>query len=181
MLPAIIQCLSLAGCSPTVIWSSDLKRAQETAAPIAKHFGLFLATSAGLREMNFGSWEGLTWSAVERQYPEDARAWIERFPHHRPPGGESFLELQARVITELESLAERAESGSVIAVTHAGFIRTAIGWVLGMPDTRISRITQYHGAISVLENFATHWSVAATNLSVSGMPQPNGEGGEARL
>src|SRR5437763_17010659 len=56
-LPTIIQ--SLSHMVPRAICSSDLRRAIETAEPIAKHFGLSYTTSPGFREMNFGSWEGL--------------------------------------------------------------------------------------------------------------------------
>jgi broad specificity phosphatase PhoE len=166
-IPAIVQGLSLASISPTTICSSDLRRAIETVEPIANHFGFDYSTSAALREMNFGCWEGLTWSEVELQYAEDAQAWIERFPHHRPPGGESFSDLKARVRDELESLAKRAQAGCTLAVTHAGFIRTAIAWVLGMDDKRISRIAQNYGGITVIENINDHWSVAALNLDLS--------------
>lgn len=166
-LLAIIQGLSLASISPTAIWSSDLRRATETAEPVAKHFGLNYSTSPGLREMNFGSWEGLSWSEVESRYPEDSRAWMVKFPHHRPPGGESFLELQARVIDELQSLADQAEPVCTLVVTHAGFIRTAVAWVLGMSDECISRIALNHCAISILENVRNHWSLSAMNLDFS--------------
>jgi alpha-ribazole phosphatase/probable phosphoglycerate mutase len=158
---------SLSWILPRAIWSSDLRRARETTEPIAKHFGLDYTTSAGFREMNFGSWEGLTWKEVEVQYPEDAQAWAKLFPHHRPPGGESFLELQARVVEQLEQLAKHAEAGCTLVVTHAGFIRTAVGWVLGVPDERISRIAQDHGAATILENVGSHWTVRALNLNAS--------------
>jgi len=164
-IPTIIQ--SLSQMVPRAIWSSDLGRARETAQPIAKHFGLDYATSPGLREMNFGAWEGLTWKEVEFRYPDDARAWAKHFPHHRPPGAESFLELQARAVEQLEQLANHAEPGCTLVVTHAGFIRAAVGWVLGMPDERISRIGQNHGALTALERLGNHWSVSALNVSVS--------------
>jgi len=162
-IPAIVECLSQ--IVPKAICTSDLRRAIETADPIARHFGLDYATSASLREMNFGAWEELTWKEVELQYPEDARAWAKLFPHHRPPGGESFLELQSRVVEELEQLAKYAESGCMLAVTHAGFIRTAVAWVLGVPSERISRISQDHGSLNVLEKIGDHWTVTALNLS----------------
>ena len=104
---------------------------------------------------------------MESQYPDDARAWIEKFPHHRPPGGESFLELQARAVNELESLSKVSESGLTLVVTHAGFIRTAIGWVLGVENQRVSRISQNHGAVSTLENVRGRWLVTAVNLDLS--------------
>src|SRR5260370_18604538 len=136
-IPSIIQRLSQV--VPRAIWSSDLRRATETAEPIAKHFGLDYATSPALREMNFGLWEGLTWKEVELQYPDDSRAWAKHFPHHRPPGRESFLELQARAVEQLEQLARHAERGCTLVVMNAGFIRSAGAWLLRLPDEPISR------------------------------------------
>jgi alpha-ribazole phosphatase len=173
-LSTIIHTLS--HIAPRAIWSSDLRRARETAEPIAKHFGLDSEASSGFREMNFGKWEGLTWKEVELHYPEDARAWAELFPHHRPPGGESFLELQARVVDQVEQLATRAEPGCTLVVTHAGFIRAAVGWVLGVPDGRISRIGQNHGALTILEKLGKHWSVTALNVSASRFSDARSEG-----
>jgi broad specificity phosphatase PhoE len=170
LFPTIIQ--SLSHIVPSAICSSDLRRAIETVAPIAKHFGLGYTTSPGFREMNFGSWEGLTWTEVELQYPEDARAWTKLFPHHRPPGGESFLELQSRVVEQLEQLGEHAEPGCTLVVTHAGIVRTAVAWVLGIPDERISRIGQNHGALTTLEKVGNHWSVTALNQCASRVSDP---------
>ncbi|HXJ41309.1 MAG TPA: histidine phosphatase family protein [Bryobacteraceae bacterium] len=167
-LPAIIQ--NLSQIVPSAIWSSDLRRARETAEPIAKHFGLGYKISPDFREMNFGNWEGLTWKEVELQYPDDARDWAKLFPHHRPPGGESFLELQVRAADQLEQLAKHAEPGCTLVVTHAGFIRTAVAWVLGVPGERISRIGQNHGALTTLEKQGNHWSVTALNVSASRFP-----------
>jgi len=167
-LPAIIQ--NLSQIVPSAIWSSDLRRARETAEPIAKHFGLGYKISPDFREMNFGNWEGLTWKEVELQYPDDARAWAKLFPHHRPPGGESFLELQVRAADQLEQLAKHGEPGCTLVVTHAGFIRTAVAWVLGVPGERISRIGQNHGALTTLEKQGNHWSVTALNVSASRFP-----------
>jgi len=164
-LPTIIQ--SMAHIVPRAIWSSDLRRARETAEPIAKHFGLGYKTSPGFREMNFGNWEGLTWKEVELQYPDDARAWAKLFPHYRPPGGESFLELQARAVAHLEQLAKHAEPGCTLVITHAGFIRTTVAWVLGVPDERIWRIGQHHGALTILEKLRNHWTITALNVSAS--------------
>jgi len=162
-LPAITSRLGAA--PPSTIWSSDLVRAKETAAKIAKHFGVPIKPSTGLREMNFGVWEGLSWEEVEAQFPEDARAWARGFPHHRPPGGESFVEFQSRVIAELKSLSTDAEYGYTLIVTHAGFIRVATAWVLDIPDDLISRIAVDHGAAIVLRKTEEQWSVVVPNIT----------------
>src|SRR5579884_2599336 len=59
-LPGIVKAMSCLALD--TMWSSDLRRAQETAAPIARHFGIDYTTSPCLREMNFGLWEGLAWN-----------------------------------------------------------------------------------------------------------------------
>jgi broad specificity phosphatase PhoE len=178
-LPTIIR--NLSHMSPHAIWSSDLRRARETAEPIAKHFGLDFTTSRDLREMNFGSWEGLTWKEVELQYPEDARAWAKVFPHHRPPGGESFVELQTRAVEQLQQLAKHAEPSWALVVTHAGFIRAAVAWVLGIPDERISSIGQSHGALTTLEKLGNHWSVTALNVGASPLSAAMRRGAKGQL
>lgn len=160
-LPRIVKAVSRFALR--AIWSSDLRRAQETAAPIARHFGMDYMTSPCFREMNFGLWEGLAWKEVERQYPDDAQAWIKHFPRHRPSQGESFAELQARATRQLELLGESVNPGCTLVVTHAGFIRAAVAWILGMPEERISHIGQNHGALTILEKVGNHWSVSALN------------------
>ena len=155
-IPHIIGRLS--SMPPSVVWSSDLRRAEQTAAPIAKHFGIALQTSSSLREMNFGLWEGLTWEEVEVQFPQDARAWSKSFPRGRPHGGESFDEFQKRVVTELERLLKEPEH-RVLIVTHAGFIRTAVAAALGMPDDQILSIGVDYGVATVLQRVRSHWVV----------------------
>jgi len=162
-IPVLIQ--SLSRLMPCAVWSSDRQRAIQTAEPIAKFFGLDYGISAALREMNFGMWEGLTWNEIELQFPEDASAWARGFPNHRPPGGESFVELQSRVVEELAQLAKHAQPGCTLVVTHAGFIRTAVAWVLGMPNQRLVRIGQDYGALTILENVRNHWAVTALNVA----------------
>jgi len=154
----IIDFLSKA--PPSLICSSDLRRAEQTALPIVRHFGVPLRTSAGLREMNFGRWEGLSWKEIEAQFPEGARAWSESFPHHRPPGGESFTEFRARVVGELQKIAAEP---TTLVVTHAGFIRTAVAWVLGISDDQLLRIHLDYAGVTTLRKSGESWAVTGLN------------------
>jgi alpha-ribazole phosphatase/probable phosphoglycerate mutase len=122
----------LADTPPDVIYSSDLQRATQTAQMIAQRFGLSLIVRPGLREICFGDWEGLSWAKIEDQYPTQAKLWIEQYPAGSIPSGEAFEMFQLRVRTELEFLLEQAENRAVVAVTHGGFIRTALTDVYGL-------------------------------------------------
>jgi alpha-ribazole phosphatase/probable phosphoglycerate mutase len=121
----------LADSPPEVIYASDLHRAMQTAQVIAERFGLSLHIRPGLREISFGAWEGLAWNEIEEQYPRQAKLWIEQYPAGSIPSGEAFEMFQLRVRTELEFLLEQAENRAVVAVTHGGFIRTALAHFYG--------------------------------------------------
>lgn len=170
-IPRIISHLD--GTSPTAVWCSDLVRARATATTVAEHLGLTCKVSAALREINFGLWEALSWREVEEQFPEDARSWIRLFPHHRPPGGESFLEFRTRVVAELERLAANSEHVCTLVVTHAGVIGVAVAWVLATPDDRISHIAIDHGAVVVLEKTGGCWTIRVPNGIERRLCQPS--------
>ena len=63
------------------IYSSDLQRARSTAVAAARKLGLDVEIRKGLREMRFGSWEGLSWRQIVRRFPGLVRRWQQRFPH----------------------------------------------------------------------------------------------------
>ncbi len=108
------------------VYSSDLLRARETAAWLAMKLGLSPRVAASLRERNMGEWEGLT--------PEEARAaWPDLYPRveadpfrERPPGGESFADLLARVAAALRRIAGFHPGEAVLVVTHGGILK----WLL---------------------------------------------------
>src|SRR5688500_13068444 len=84
------------------VYASPLERTRETAAPIAEALGLEVQVDEGLIEMDFGEWTGIE-LAVARKKPE----WkaIQGYPSSfRFPGGESFPEMQARIVTALDRL-----------------------------------------------------------------------------
>ncbi len=109
-----------------LVVSSDLRRAQQTAACIAEHHGAEMRTRPGLREIFFGDWEGLTWAQIEARDSAFAQRWIEQFPQLTPPGGEPVRDFESRVRAEWSYLSALAASCSLAAVTHAGVMRTLL-------------------------------------------------------
>jgi 2,3-bisphosphoglycerate-dependent phosphoglycerate mutase len=104
------------------VYASDLSRAFETAQAVAHVHGRTVEKHLGLRERHFGSFEGRTWTELENGWPEETRAWRTRVPDFAPPGGESLIELQARVVQTVSELASRHPGEQVLMVAHGGVL-----------------------------------------------------------
>ena len=103
-------------------YASDLARARDTAQAVARLHGGVVQTHTGLRERCFGRFEGRTWAELEAQHPVEATAWRQRVPDFAPPGGESLLQLQARVVAAVTELAARHPGEQVLVVAHGGVL-----------------------------------------------------------
>lgn len=117
---------------PQMIYTSDLNRARQSAEIIATHFGVPLRVRPGLREIDFGNWEGLSWEEIEQRFGAHARSWVEQYPRGVIPSAETYGAFQLRVKREVEFLLAEAEHHRLIAVTHGGFIRTALIEICGL-------------------------------------------------
>ncbi len=103
-------------------YASDLSRARETAQAVAERHGLPVQVHIGLRERGFGSFEGKTWAELEAGWPVEIESWRKRVPNFAPPGGESLLQLQARVVATVDELAARHPGEQVLMVAHGGVL-----------------------------------------------------------
>ena len=104
------------------IYSSDLKRASQTALAIAQTQELELNHHTGLRERHFGECQGSTWADLETQRPDITDAWRRRVPDFAPPGGESLLTLRERVEQTFQELAARHVGEQIVIVAHGGVL-----------------------------------------------------------
>ena len=109
---------------------SDLDRVVQTAAPWEAQVDARVAVDQRWREIDVGSWSGLTWAEVAAQDPETLAAW-QAGNDVRRGGGETFAELRARTHQALRELAGVAET--VIVFTHGGCIRLGVAAALGLP------------------------------------------------
>lgn len=110
------------------IYSSDLQRAAQTADAIAHHRNLFYTSTASLREIAFGAWEGLTWSQIESCDALYAQRWLDRFPDLPAPHGEAFSAFEERILRAWDSIAsqEAGRARTIAVVTHAGVLRVLL-------------------------------------------------------
>jgi probable phosphoglycerate mutase len=105
------------------VYSSDLSRAYATAQAIAAaQVGGALPVQAhtGLRERGFGKFEGHTYAAIEAQWPDESRLWRIRDPHFAPEGGESPVQVMARVGQAVQDIAARHPNQQIVLVAHGG-------------------------------------------------------------
>lgn len=134
--------LRLAGEHVDHAFSSDLMRAQQTAAPAAQLLGLKVVTQAGLREQQFGVVEGLRGEEIRELHPRAWEEWLEFREDHAMPEGESARQFHARVIGALGAIAAAHAGATLLVVTHGGVLdmvwRTARG--LGLNGPRQSDI-----------------------------------------
>jgi probable phosphoglycerate mutase len=104
------------------VYSSDLSRAHATAQAIAGSAPkpLPVQTHRGLRERAFGKFEGQTYAAITEQWPEESRLWRIRDPDFAPVGGESPLQVMARVGQTVDEIASRHLGQQIVLVAHGG-------------------------------------------------------------
>ena len=111
------------------VYASPLERTRETAAPIAKALGLPVTRERGLLECDFGEWTGAKLNDLRKKPEWDT---VQRHPSgFRFPGGESFTEMQTRMVTTLDKLAADHRGKTVVAVSHADPIKAAVADALG--------------------------------------------------
>jgi broad specificity phosphatase PhoE len=129
------------------VYTSPLVRAAQTAAIVAARQGLAPQEDAALKEVDLGSWTGLTVSEVEARFPEGFALWAERRATGWE-GGETYDELAARVVPGVQVLADRHRGGKVLVVTHGGPMRALLASALSLHEHQV------HSAVGPLENCA---------------------------
>lgn len=108
--------------SLAAIYSSDLKRARDTALAVADLHGLPVHAHIGLRERAFGRFEGQTWDELGLRFPAETLAWRKRMPDFAPPGGETLEQLRTRVVDAVQELAARHLGEQILLVAHGGVL-----------------------------------------------------------
>lgn len=101
-----------------VLVSSDLERAVETANIINQQLLLPHKCNRNLRERSFGIFEGMNFTEIEEEYPDEFRRYKERNPEFVVPGGESIKQLYMRVTSEIEAIARKYKDQKVLIVSH---------------------------------------------------------------
>jgi probable phosphoglycerate mutase len=147
------------------IYHSPLERAKETAAPIGKAVGIRPKVERGLLECDFGDWTGAELKKLMK-LPE----WrtVQKAPStFRFPDGESFTEMQVRIVTALDRLRARHAGGVIVCVSHADPIKAAMAHAVGTHLDLFQRIVISTCSISAIA-WSTDGPIALTVNSTGG-------------
>jgi broad specificity phosphatase PhoE len=128
----------LDGTELDAIYSSDLQRARETAEIVARTKGLTVETTPDLREVDVGSWEGLSRAEAEERFPDGYGRWLQGGEGW--DDGETYEQMSERVLSAIQRIAKAHAPGRVLAVAHGGSIRAVHAAALGVDVHSYRRI-----------------------------------------
>jgi broad specificity phosphatase PhoE len=145
---AAMQAGRLAGEKIEVIYSSPMQRTRETAEILADRLGLSIRYREDVIEIDYGEWTGLTFDQIRRD--ERWQMWSRSRGIAAIPGGESWRQVQERVVGALFDLQQAHPDGSVAIVSHGDVIKAALLFALGMPPDFYSRIEIAFASLSTI-------------------------------
>ncbi|WP_329329053.1 bifunctional RNase H/acid phosphatase [Streptomyces luteogriseus] len=134
--------------------SSPLARTRETAGIVAARLGLDVSIDDGLRETDFGAWEGLTFAEVRERHPDDLNAWLASPDAEPTGGGESFAATATRLAATRDKLVAAHAGRTVLLVTHVTPIKTLVRLALGAPPESLFRMELSAASLSVVAYYA---------------------------
>jgi probable phosphoglycerate mutase len=133
---------------------SPLTRTRETAAAVAERLGIEVTVEEGLRETDFGAWEGLTFAEVRERYPDDLNRWLSDPDAEPTGGGESFAATATRIEATRDKLIAAYAGRTVLLVTHVTPIKTFVRLALGAPPESLFRMELSAASLSAVAYYA---------------------------
>jgi len=124
---------ALPGGDFAALYSSDLRRARDTASVLAQHLSLPVQVDARLREVRLGDWEGMLFTDIQAQYPVEWQARQTDPLNAHPPGGENLTEVAARVWAAADDIARQHPGRELVVVAHGLSLATLRVRALGLP------------------------------------------------
>ncbi len=140
----------------TAIFSSPMRRTVLTAKPLCEAIKIEPQLRDGLKEINYGKWEGRTPEVISREYHDDYIRWSADPAWNAPTGGEMAVTIASRALQVIEEIKQNYSSGNVLVVAHKATIRIILCSVLGIDVGRFRfRLGCPVASVSIVE-FSSH-------------------------
>ncbi|MFF8269228.1 bifunctional RNase H/acid phosphatase [Streptomyces sp. NPDC016562] len=150
---AVAEALAARGTVQSVV-TSPLRRCRETARAVADRLGLDVTVEEGLREVDFGAWEGLTFAEVQERFPDDLQAWLDSPKAAPTGGGESFAAATRRISATRDRLLAAHAGRTVLLVTHVTPVKILVRLALGAPPEALFRMELSAASLSAVAYYA---------------------------
>jgi probable phosphoglycerate mutase len=144
--------LSPIGDAVDVVVTSPVRRTRESAEILAERLGVGLVEEPGFAEMEFGTWDGMTFEEVREQRPDEIESWLGSLDI-APGGGESFREVEKRVLDGLSRVLEKYAGQTVVVVSHVTPIKTLVAHAVDAPLDALFRMELSTASVSVVSFF----------------------------
>jgi broad specificity phosphatase PhoE len=138
------------------IYCSPMGRTQATAAPIAQAIGLEPQLRDGLKEINYGDWEGRTQADVKAALGEDYHRWMTEPAWNPPTGGETAVQIASRAMAVIAEIEEKYTEGNVLVVSHKATLRVILCSLLGIDLGRYRDRLDYPAASLSVVSFGKY-------------------------
>jgi probable phosphoglycerate mutase len=145
----VAEWLSPIGEAVDVVVTSPVRRTRESAEILAERLDVPLVEEAGFAEMEFGTWDGLTFAEVREQRPEEIDSWLGSVDV-APGGGESLREVEKRVLDALSRVLEEYAGQTVVVVSHVTPIKTLVAHAVQAPLEALFRMEMSTASVSVV-------------------------------
>lgn len=132
--------------------ASPVRRTRESAEIVAERLGREVELEPGFAEMEFGRWDGMTFAEVADQHQDELDAWLGSL-EVAPGGGESFRQVEERVLAGLDRVLEAHAGRTVVVVSHVTPIKTLVAHALGAPLEAVYRMELTPASVTVLSFF----------------------------
>ncbi|MFO0908411.1 MAG: histidine phosphatase family protein [Isosphaeraceae bacterium] len=157
----------LAAFAPHAVYTSAMRRALETAEPIARACGLPCSIEPELHERKMGQLSGLSRDLGRPHYSEAKARWVRGELDYTHPGGESFAAIRDRVLPIFHRIAATEQGRTVVIVAHGVVIRVILTSILpGSGPADFERFAIDNAAINDLRHDGTTWRAEALNQHV---------------
>lgn len=138
-----------------MVVTSPVRRTLESAEILAELWGVDLEVEDAIAEMEFGTWDGLTFAEVQERYPDELQSWLGNL-EHAPGGGESFAAVAERVRSGRDRIVDSYAGHTVVVVSHVTPIKTIVADAVGAPLEALFRMELSPASVTAVSYFEGH-------------------------
>ncbi|MBU1583854.1 MAG: histidine phosphatase family protein [Proteobacteria bacterium] len=138
---------ALSGMGFDAVYSSTLKRCMDTASLVCPEHKIYIESR--LNEINMGTWDGKSFDEIRQAMPKEFEKRGQQMDSFKPPGGESFQDLQDRALPFFDEIRKK-QVGRILLVTHAGVIRVILCRIMGLHPKDLFKIDLEYGQLFII-------------------------------